>query len=156
MGDIDETPNNWRPLDPSEGESKIETVRFNAQGSISAGGIRVETSKRVVQQIIDTDAKRIQNVILLDWGTIRVSGSFRQSPRVPSRAIVAFDNAEFIVGEKGPTVNLGFVFTVLAKIRGTEDNGWLETTFVDNNIRIGRGNKGTLFILTRDAKDVEW
>jgi len=47
-------------------------------------------------------------------------------------------------------LNFGFIFSLVALARGTKDNGWLETTFVSDRIRIGRGNKGTMFVLTRE------
>jgi hypothetical protein len=43
------------------------------------------------------------------------------------------------------------LFDAIAVLRGgITDNGWLETAYLDSDLRIGRGNKGTLFILTRD------
>ena len=39
---------------------------------------------------------------------------------------------------------------MIGTFRNSRENGWLETTYVDEQWRIGRGNKGTLFILTRD------
>jgi hypothetical protein len=35
-------------------------------------------------------------------------------------------------------------------IKGTKEAGWLETTYISKNMRIGRGNKGSMFILTRN------
>ncbi|MFM7384513.1 MAG: PAP/fibrillin family protein, partial [Microcystaceae cyanobacterium] len=29
--------------------------------------------------------------------------------------------------------------------------GWLETTYLDNDLRIGRGNEGSVFILARSS-----
>jgi hypothetical protein len=53
-------------------------------------------------------------------------------------------------------INLGFLFPALAFLRGgTKDNGWLETTYLDSDLRIGRGNKGTLFVLTRDRNALQ-
>ncbi|GKY92193.1 hypothetical protein MPSEU_000190500 [Mayamaea pseudoterrestris] len=149
VGDADAFPDAWKPQVADEGDSKIPTTQFNAQGSVSAAGIKVDTSNRIVKQIIDVDASRIVNDIGLDWGQIKVAGKFRQSPNVPNRALVAFDTAIFDVN-KGPTINLGFLFSALALVRRTEDNGWLETTYIDDDIRVGRGNKGTMFVLTRD------
>lgn len=144
----------WNQIDGSEGQSKIDTRKVNIQGSVRAAGITVDTSNRLTTQIIDLTNQRIQNNVEQDFGTITVEGSFRVSETVGTRAIVAFDKAN-IVFRSGFTLSLGFVFAMLALLRGTNDSGWLETTFVDDDIRIGRGNKGSLFILTRDKDAVE-
>jgi PAP_fibrillin len=168
--DADRFPDSWKPEFADEGESRIETKPFVAQGSVSAAGIRVDTADRVVKQIFDVDNSSVENVIYLDWGRVRVAGTFRPSTTVPRRAVVTFDTALIRIGKgngadgdendddadgNGFTVNLGFFFSILAAIRGSNENGWLETTFVDDDIRIGRGNKGTLFVLTRDPKAVK-
>ena len=94
------------------------------------------------------------NQITLGFGRVVVGGSFRVSPNVPNRAIFAFNRADITLNN-GFVIRLGFLFTILAWIRGSNDNGWLETTFLDDDIRIGRGNKGTMFILTRDVMAVQ-
>jgi len=35
------------------------------------------------------------------------------------------------------------------KIKNREQRGWLETTYLDADIRIGRGNEGSVFVLKR-------
>ena len=144
----------WNPIDASEGESQIDTRKINLQGSVRAAGITVDTSNRLTTQIIDLNEQRIQNNVEQDFGTITVEGSFRVSDTVSNRAIVAFDKAD-IAFRNGLTLSLGIVFAMLALVRGTKDSGWLETTFLDEDVRIGRGNKGSLFILTRDKDAVE-
>ena len=64
------------------------------------------------------------------------------------RVGVKFTHAGFI----GPKV--GFTkLRALAKIK-KEQKGWLDITYLSNNLRICRGDKGTIFILRRiyDAK----
>jgi hypothetical protein len=140
--------------EPQELEENIETQEFQAKGSVSAAGITVDTSNRETQQIIDLSKQRVSNRVVLDWGEVYVAGKFRQSPKVFNRAVVAFDTAQIIL-DNGFTFDLGWAFQIVAQIKGTADNGWLETTFVDKDVRIGRGNKGTLFVLTRDPKAVQ-
>lgn len=152
VGDADAFPDAWKPQAADEG-GNIETVQFNAKGSISAAGIKVDASNRVVKQNIDVEKSRVINDIQLDWGRIEVSGRYRPSSNAINRAIVAFDTALFDV-EKGPKINVGFLFRAIALFRGTDDSGWLETTYIDDDIRIGRGNKGTMFVLTRDDSAV--
>jgi len=153
VGDEDEFPNAWKPAVPDEGSSKITTKQIQSKGSVSAAGITVDTSNRVVKQIIDTEQSVVTNDVELDFGRVVVSGPFRQSSNVPNRAVVAFDRADITL-KNGFTLNLGFVFAILAAIRGSKDNGWLETTYLGDDMRIGRGNKGTMFVLTRDADAV--
>lgn len=165
VGDADDdddatlSPNDlWKPTFAEEGASKIETRQFKAKGSVSAAGVTVDTSNKVVKQIFGVGNKRVVNEVNLDWGQIVVAGSFRQSSEVANRAVVAFDTAQILlpVGSKNKiTIDLGFVFAVLALLRKSRDNGWLETTFLDKEMRIGRGNKGTMFVLTRSPDSVK-
>ena len=55
----------------------------------------------------------------------------------------------------GLSLDLGWLFQLLSLFRGTEDNGWLEVTYLSERLRIGRGNKGTMFVLTRDPDAVK-
>jgi hypothetical protein len=150
VGDSDAFPDAWKP---AVAEKNVNRRPFEARGSISAQGISVDTSNRVVTQTIDTDNARVTNDIELDWGSVQVSGAFAVSPMVSNRVLVTFDTALINV-INGPSLNLGFVFAVLSFIRRTKVNGWLETTFVDADMRIGRGDKGTMFVLTRDRNAV--
>ena len=59
------------------------------------------------------------------------------------RVGVKFTHAGFI----GP--NIGFTkLNVLTQIK-REQKGWLDITYLSNNLRVCRGDKGTLFILVR-------
>ncbi|MEO1341942.1 MAG: PAP/fibrillin family protein, partial [Cyanobacteria bacterium J06635_13] len=37
------------------------------------------------------------------------------------------------------------------KIDRGEQKGWLETTYLDHDMRIGRGNEGNVFVLTKET-----
>lgn len=37
-------------------------------------------------------------------------------------------------------------------IKADRQQGWLEITYLDKNLRIGRGNQGSLFVLTKDIE----
>ena len=37
------------------------------------------------------------------------------------------------------------------KIERNEQKGWLEITYLDEDMRIGRGNEGSVFVLTKDT-----
>lgn len=152
----------WRAVNASEGDSNIPTNAdgsFKAQGTVSATGITVDTSNRPTKQTFDVANRLVANDVTLPNNVrISVNGSFRQSDTVPNRALVAFTAASIELnlfnGALPIRIVLDFVFSILAKIRGTPDNGWLETTYVEDDLRIGRGNKGTMFILTRDPDAV--
>ena len=145
----------WRPVNAEEGDAQIPTKAFSGQGAVSAQGITVETANRVVKQSIDTTNARVTNEIKLDWGDVIVAGSFRKSDSVPYRAVVSFDQADIVLASK-IKISLGWVFSIVAVARGgRKDNGWLETTYVDDDTRIGRGNKGTMFVLTRELDAVK-
>lgn len=154
VGDDDKFPDAWKPAYADEGEANISTRQYQAQGTVVAAGVTVDTSNKVVKQIFNVSAMAVANEVSLEWGQIVVSGTFRQSPRISNRAIVAFDTAVIRFGDT-ISVNLSLVFAVLAVLRRSRDSGWLETTYLDNEIRIGRGNKGTMFVLTRDPAAVK-
>jgi len=154
VGDEDQFPDAWKPDSPKEGDANIETGTFQAKGTVSYLGVAVETSQRVAQQIFDLEASRVKNRVETGWGSITVQGSFRPSPTVDNRVIVSFDEALFQYGDDGPTLSLGFLFPIVNFLRQTKDSGWLEVTFCDKDLRIGRGNKGTMFVLTRDPSVV--
>jgi hypothetical protein len=146
--------NTWKPQNPSEGEANIETKRVNSKGTVSAAGLTVDTSNRVVKQVFDIEKSCVYNEVELDFGVGRAGGTFRESPNVPNRALVSFNEAS-ITFNNGFVLDLGWVFAIIAVFRKSKDNGWLETTFLDSELRIGRGNKGTMFILTRDRNAVQ-
>ena len=146
--------NTWEPQVASEGEANIETKRVNSKGTVSAAGLTVDTSNRIVKQIFDVGKSTVLNEVELDFGIGRAGGTFRQSPNVPNRALVSFNEAS-ITFTNDFVLNLGWIFSIIAVVRKSSDNGWLETTFLDSEMRIGRGNKGTMFILTRDRNAVK-
>jgi len=150
-GESDQFPDAWKP---QQVEDKITTQKSGYKGSVSAAGIKVDTSNRVVQQILDVTNKSVTNKIDLDFGTVCVGGPFRQSEKVPNRAVVSFKQCDIAL-KSGFVLKLGFLFSVLSFFRGTEESGWLETTYIDSTMRIGRGNKGTMFVLTRSSDDVK-
>jgi hypothetical protein len=54
------------------------------------------------------------------------------------RANIRFDSFSVGVGPL-PTLTVKWLFAL----------SWLETTHVSENLRLGRGNKGSIFVLTR-------
>jgi PAP_fibrillin len=138
-GVSDNSPDVWKP---QKVEEKITTTQFKAKGSVNAAGIEVDTSNRVVKQTLHVQKRFVANEIDLDFGNVVVGGPFRPSDNVPCRAVVSFQKCDITL-KNGFTFKLGFLFRLLALARGTNESGWLETTFIDSDMRIGRGNKGT-------------
>ena len=65
------------------------------------------------------------------------------NPLSDIRVGVKFTHAGFIGPKVGSTK-----YTALAQIK-REQKGWLDITYLSNNLRICRGDKGTLFLLRR-------
>jgi len=143
-------------VDGSEGDSKITTKQFkeDAQGSISAGGIKVDNNNNggegnPARQSFDVANGRVVNEIETGIGLVTVGIAFRPSRSVPRRALASFDTGT-IATKFGLTISLDWIFDLRAKIKGSKESGWLETTYVSPYMRLGRGNKGSVFILTRE------
>jgi hypothetical protein len=134
-------------------EENITTKRYNAKGSVSAGGIEVDVSKDPPKQIFELANSSVFNEVKLDYGSVRVGGPFRLSEKKGNRAVVSFKELK-IKTKVGLTLDLGFLFAIRAIFSGSDESGWLETTYLSDGIRIGRGNKGSMFVLTRDKSDV--
>eukprot|EP00614_Pseudopedinella_elastica_P022643 CAMPEP_0172637802 /NCGR_PEP_ID=MMETSP1068-20121228/210762_1 /TAXON_ID=35684 /ORGANISM="Pseudopedinella elastica, Strain CCMP716" /LENGTH=211 /DNA_ID=CAMNT_0013450543 /DNA_START=306 /DNA_END=941 /DNA_ORIENTATION=+ len=136
--------------DPTRGE----------YGKVNAGGIRLSTTDEGAQttQAFDLENGRISNTVTKPFLTSRgtplfytmtkVSGPFSRSPVSGRRADVAFDTLEFGIGTYRFT--LDWFFPLLYTIKGPEETlSWLETTHLSDDLRLGRGNKGSIFILAR-------
>jgi len=146
----EEDDEQWTPTIAED--SKIETRQIRMQGSVSAAGITVDVSNKDTRQIFNFDSDgevTVSNEVELDFGMVVVGGGVRPSDLVYNRLIVSFTVCQLIL-KNGFILDLGFLFAILSIVRGTPDAGWLETTYVDDDIRLGRGNKGTMFILTRE------
>lgn len=146
----------WKPSQSSlEYTKKLDTRKANNEGSVSfLGVVKVDTSNKVTTQTIGVKEKLFANAVQQDFGTIRVEGTF-ELDSVPNRIIAAFDKGTLSLNE-GPVLDFSFLFALRALFKGgLKAGGWLETTYLDESVRIGRGNRGSLFVLTRDQTDVE-
>mmetsp|Transcript_16233 Transcript_16233/g.30708 ORF Transcript_16233/g.30708 Transcript_16233/m.30708 type:complete len:146 (-) Transcript_16233:3123-3560(-) len=134
-------------------EEDITTKKYNAKGSVSAGEINFDVSKKPPKQIFDLSQSTVYNEVELDKFMVRVGGTFRLSEKKDNRVVVSFQEC-MIQSNFGIKLDLGFLFKIRSLIVGTDENGWLETTYVSDRVRIGRGNKGSMFVLTRSKDDV--
>ena len=72
----------WKPT--VNEDPKIETKQFQAQGAVSAVGIKVDVSNKVPKQIFDVEKGLFFNEVELDFGLVRVGGPFLVSENVPN------------------------------------------------------------------------
>jgi PAP_fibrillin len=116
-----------------------------------------------VYQSIRAEGLRLYNVAEIQGlpllsGVVSVTASF--TPVSEVRVAVAFERA--IVGPmgwmgyRGPAafieqIEQGKRFVGLdARLPVKESRGWLDITYLDGDMRIGRGNEGSLFVLVKD------
>ena len=152
---VDDIPT-WKAADSTmDVVSKLDTRPANNQGSVSVtflGSVKVDTSEKLTTQTIDINAARVTNFVEQDAFTVQVAGGYELDESVANRVIVSFDTAKITLKNLNDFVlDLGVLFKVRAFLKGgVTAGGWLETTYIDDDMRIGRGNRGSLFVLTRD------
>jgi hypothetical protein len=112
----------------------------------------VDTSEKLTTQTLDIQQARVTNFVDQDAFTVQVAGGFELDESVANRVIVSFDTAKITLKNLNDFVlDLSVLFKVRAFLKGgVTAGGWLETTYIDDDVRIGRGNRGSLFVLTRD------
>ncbi len=59
------------------------------------------------------------------------------------------DVNSFIDSLRSPTKSSNKLLAIDVQIKREDQKGWLETTYLDQDLRIGRGNEGNLFVLRR-------
>jgi hypothetical protein len=146
----------WKPATSAlDVVSKLDTQQVNNQGTVSfLGTVAVDTSDRLTTQRIDIRNSRVTNFVEQNLFTVKVSGTYDMDT-VPNRVIVSFDKCEITLKNNGFVLDLSFLFDLRSFFKGgLRAGGWLETTYIDSGMRIGRGNRGTLFVLTRDKAAV--
>lgn len=105
------------------------------------------------------DDDRVDQVVQFgENGHLRLSAAASvDAVNSPSRIDFTFDLAYFEIRATplGP-LPFGAVrlpYPVPFRILGDEAKGWLDTTYLGENVRISKGNKGTTFVLVREATD---
>lgn len=68
VGGADDFPDSWKPAYAVEGDSNVETKQVSSRGSVNAAGVTVDTSNRVVEQIINVDTATVTNRVETGWG----------------------------------------------------------------------------------------
>lgn len=119
-----------------------------------------------IYQCINAGEAKIYNIAEVDGpqglgGLVSVAASFE--PSSEKRVNVNFNRAVFglqrFVNYQTPNQFIQQLETVqrfLAvdiSITRREQKGWLEVTYLDDSLRIGRGNQGSVFVLTKVSGD---
>lgn len=59
-----------------------------------------------------------------------------------------FDSLSLTLGSASVTID--WLFPLISSLKkGSEPISWLETTHVSETLRLGRGNRGSIFVLTK-------
>jgi hypothetical protein len=98
-------------------------------------------------QDLDIDAKTAENRAEFDaFGgatklTVSLRGECEVDPARANRLNVRFREVEIALGSSAR----GFK----ASLDAFEPRGWLDTTYIDDDLRVGRGDKGSVFVAAR-------
>ncbi|EOD07545.1 hypothetical protein EMIHUDRAFT_238400 [Emiliania huxleyi CCMP1516] len=87
---------------------------------------------------------RVEQLVRTPLGELRLNAAATARPAAPRRVSFAFDEGYFQT-EQG----LRLPYPVPFKLLGKEAEGWLDTEFLGDELRISTGNKGTTFVLRR-------
>ncbi len=140
---------NWRLLYTTSTDLlRIEQIPFFKLGQI------YQVVRTASAQIFNL--AEVQGVPLLE-GMVSVSATFE--PVSETRVNVRFDRGivglQRLLGYQDPSSFLSMIDAgkrfppIDFAINGDRQRGWLEITYLDDDLRIGRGNEGSVFVLTK-------
>ena len=90
---------------------------------------------------------RVEQRVLTPLGTLHLNAAASVRAETPCRVDFAFDEGYFEFRQGGlPRVPYPVPFRLLGK----EAEGYLDTTYLSERVRVSTGNKGTQFVLTRE------
>lgn len=115
---------------------------------------------QVYQSIRVKEAKlyNIAEVTGIPWAEGIVSVSARFEPVSERRVDVKFERSilglQQFIGYQSPSafiqqIEAGQKFAAIDFTINRDQSGWLDITYLDENLRIGRGNEGSVFVLTK-------
>ena len=139
----------WRLLYTNSTELlKIDRIPFYKLGQIYQC-IRVETQR----------VYNIAEIYGLPFLEALVGVAAKFEPVSNRRVNVNFERSiiglQSLIGYQSPSnfiqqIEAGNKFTAIDfKIENNEQKGWLDITYIDNDLRIGRGNQGSVFVLAK-------
>lgn len=75
----------------------------------------------------------------------RVNVKFERSI-IGLQRLISYDSLDSFIQQ----IEAGKKFTAIDfALNSSEQQGWLDITYIDSNLRIGRGNEGSVFVLTK-------
>ncbi len=113
------------------------------QDRLESFGIIQDTGVIRSSQAINLDKGEVRNVVSFGLAgrrsSLTVTVSFRPNPRDPRQVDVKFQACRCVVSPLDVTIPLGIF----------GPTGWLRTLYIDDEMRITRGHKGSVFVLFR-------
>ena len=159
LEDLNPTPNPVETLELLEGDWRL--LYTSSRGLLGIERIPLVQLGQIYQ-CIRTSQTRVYNiaeVVGLPWleGLVTVCAKFE--PVSQRRVNVKFDRSilglQRFLGYRSPKsliqeIEAGKKFLPLdSNIANREQQGWLDITYLDEDLRIGRGNEGSVFVLAK-------
>lgn len=133
-----------------EGAIAAVTGGRDVQQASSSPIQRAFTSAFLVAQTINLSGPapaRVNQVVTTPAGVLRLNALARVSADEPVRIRFAFDEGYF--ESRG---GLRVPYPVPFRLLGKEAEGYLDTLYLSDTLRVSKGNKGTTFILEKDRR----
>ena len=139
------------PILPREIQDRLESI-----GILEPSGGGDESDGKSAppvrsSQAIDRKKSRVRNVVSVELrrplpvkGSLIVDVAFKPNRNDKRRIDVKFDSCRLQI--KNSPVDITFPLGIIGP------TGWLRTGYIDDDMRITRGHKGSVFILIRTAK----
>lgn len=160
LEDHNPTPNPVKRLDLLEGDWRL--LYTTSRGLLNLDRFPLLQLGQIYQCIRTTGARvyNIAEVIGLPLLEGLVSVSARFEPVSERRVTVKFErsilNLQRLIQYRSPSefiqqLESGKKFLPLDfSIESREQQGWLDITYLDEDLRIGRGNEGSVFVLSKE------
>lgn len=149
----------WRLIGTLAADVGAELDEKSRRGVVNVSGIVLDADadRNVPIQTISVFERRIANEVKLPFDFyLKISGRFDRGDNA-RRARVDFDTIELYVKDFLIFEN-NWIFRLVRAfkpdlVNGDQESPWLETTYLSDTVRVGRGNKGSCFLLTRFDDD---
>ena len=162
LEDINPTPRPVEATDLLEGNWRL--LYTTSRGLLNIDQVPLLKLGQIYQCIRAKEAKiyNIAEVYGLPYLEGIVSVTARFEPVSERRVLVKFERSisglQRLIGYNSPSdfiqqIESGKNFLALDfSIENRDQKGWLDITYLDNDLRIGRGNEGSVFVLTKVIK----
>ena len=107
------------------------------------GAFRVTQTLRGLQEA--GSSGRVEQLVSTPLGELHLNAAARTDPSDGRRVLFAFDEGYF----ESSTGGVRLPYPVPFKLLGKEAEGFLDTSFLGERLRVSTGNKGTTFVLKR-------